>query len=214
MRGGGGGVSEDVGGEGNKPSRGVRTPELSLPGSSDKRVGVLHGLEGKEGERICREEEEKTKNAERYSLRGLEGFASSAGKKSRRASPGESNEEEEEGEEAPIRVVLTSAATGQGIAEVWRIICDACSARGAILPGYSNEGGNQMRADTEETEEEDKQSRRGRGGGRDVSFAGTEEEQDEREGERDGDKRAEGTSKEKPEKNDDDYEDPFWGFGL
>ncbi|ESS31941.1 putative GTP-binding protein engB [Toxoplasma gondii GAB2-2007-GAL-DOM2] len=91
--------------------------ETAAPQSmaTEKRVGIMHGLEGEEGRRLReREEKEKRKDALR-ALPAIDGFRA----------PGKRDDDSEA--EGPIQVLLTSAATGQGIAELWRKVCDACS---------------------------------------------------------------------------------------
>ncbi|PHJ24814.1 gtp-binding protein [Cystoisospora suis] len=200
---------------------GVHTPELYTLASSDKRVGVLHGLEGQEGEKIRQEEEEKKERAEIYHLRGLETFQASSLSKRNISREGQAEEEEEEGR---IEVILTSAATGQGIAEVWRFICEACSAKGTRENMYVEEAEEKENGDEDtaerwsDTREEERDSK---GDERMSSVMREGEEEENRQDRKDRQSSADGIDDKKKKKNrrktdrdEYNYEDPFWGFGL
>ncbi|PFH37831.1 putative GTP-binding protein engB [Besnoitia besnoiti] len=152
----------------------------STSSASDKRVGVLHGMEDEEGTRIRRQEDEARKALAQRVLPAIEGF-----RVRKRAA-----QTEEGSEEGLIKVVFTSSTTGQGIAELWTHICEACSAPLGPSRGEREEGKEEDDdGDDEESEGETTQE--------------TQETKEERREE----------ERKKQRKKEAKYE-PFWGFGL
>ncbi|CBZ52745.1 GTP-binding conserved hypothetical domain-containing protein [Neospora caninum Liverpool] len=170
----------------------AETPSASA--SREKRVGVMHGLEGEEGQRIRRQEAEEAKKNAARALPAIEGFRA-PGKRSSK-------------EEGPIQVLLTSAAAGQGIAELWKAICEACS--GVRAPQH--EGEEDYEDGDEESEEREEGSEEREEGSEEREEGKTEEEGIERS--RVETKTVDGSEKIRKIRKKQAKKEPFWGFGM